>query len=271
MDPHRMGRTLTLNHHPRAAATHRGQTHISAANPTWLVARHGKGPPAFGETAAPRGAGSGNSSPRWRRGRHETPAGSPPSGARASVRGLVRGGTRRLLLSGSDPSAGRRRPTPLHAAMTRLTLPLRGRESSRAQESALSPGAPRSDRAEGAPCLPGHPGRRNSRVDRGDVGDGGGDERETTCGFKNGDEAQEQAACNHVAEPDGREALPSQKERGAEAVNCLRSPKRLSRRRDSLRQENRPGCRGSRRSGEWSPRLMELFRRGLESRPRSPE
>ena len=33
MDPHRMGRTLTLNHHPRAAATRRGQTHISAANP----------------------------------------------------------------------------------------------------------------------------------------------------------------------------------------------------------------------------------------------
>jgi len=36
MDPHRMGRTLTLNHHPRAAATHRGQTHISAANPDLL-------------------------------------------------------------------------------------------------------------------------------------------------------------------------------------------------------------------------------------------
>ena len=35
MDPHRMGRTLTLNHHPRAAATRRGQTHISAANPNF--------------------------------------------------------------------------------------------------------------------------------------------------------------------------------------------------------------------------------------------
>ncbi len=40
MVPHRMGRTLTLNHHPRAAATRRGQTHISAANPIFVPEGH---------------------------------------------------------------------------------------------------------------------------------------------------------------------------------------------------------------------------------------